>query len=378
MDNNSSKKLHILVVEDSSSARMSIVTSLQAIDAVIHEADDGMSALSFLRQENTSVDLVLSDLIMKAMDGDELCHKIRNELGHKDLPVIILSSQTDKDSILKLFNAGATDYLYKPFMAEELVARIKAHLEQRKLHKILKKNINELSELNKMKDHFLAACSHDFRSPLQGILGFTELLINDSSLSAHHRSSLKNIIESGNQLHNMIESLLDFSLAGNKPEDITMIPLHLIDIIETCVKTISFTADNKKINVQINPVTDFPFFKGNPNALFRIFNNLLSNAVKFTSPGGRVTVDFENKNTGFISISVTDTGMGIPEDMIPNIFDRYSKASRKGTMGEKSNGLGLHITRQLVELHSGEITVKSHLNKGSCFTVTFPLKPEEN
>lgn len=375
MESNRSDALHILVVEDSSSARMNIVSTLESMNVVIHEADDGLSALAFLKQDDPPIDLVLSDLVMNAMDGDELCRLIRCELCRMDLPVIILSSHHDKETVLKLFKAGVNDYLFKPFMPEELVARITAHLEQKKLNTILKMNIEELTELNKMKNHFLAACSHDFRSPLQGILGFTELLMNDSSLAEHHHTMFKHIMEAGNQLYDLIESLLDFSLAGNKPEDITMIHLNIGDVIYSCVKNNSFSADDKKITIQVPPNKDLPFLKGNPNAMSRIFNNLISNAVKFTSPGGLIKIKYlHHKSENRLSISVTDNGVGIPDDLINRVFDRYSIASRQGTLGEKSTGLGLYITRQLVELHQGEISVKSKFNRGTCFTVTFPLE----
>lgn len=373
LENQDSNPFKILIVEDSASARFKIIDALKGLDAAILEADDGTTALSILKQEADTIDLVLSDLVMKIMHGDELCKIIRKGLGFKDLPVIILSSQNDKDSILRLFQAGANDYLFKPFTPKELLARIQSHLEQRKLNTILKKTIQELSDLNRMKDHFLAACSHDFRSPLQGIMGFTELLMLEDSLNESQLSTLKSIMTSVTQLHELIDSLLDFSLAGNKPEDISKIPMDLVAVVKTCVSNISFTANNKHIEIKITPCKNLPMLNANPNALSRIFSNLLSNAVKFSSPEDSITIDFKNNGNASISVSITDTGTGIGDDVIPIIFDRYSKASRKGTLGEKSTGLGLYITKQLVELHHGKIDVASQINTGSCFTVTFPL-----
>lgn len=377
MDNNVTDKLNILTVDDSFSARIKIVSSLDGLHANIFEADDGTTALDILRDNKDIIDLVISDLVMINMHGDELCSIIRTELGLTDLPVIILSSNNDKETVLNLFQAGATDYLFKPFTPQELLARIRSHLEQRKLNKILKHNIQKLSELNRMKDHFLAACSHDFRSPLQGIMGFTELLISDGSINEMNQSILANILEAGKQLHDLIESLLDFSLAGHKPEDIPMIPLDLVAVLESCVTNTTFSAGNKGITLEMNLCKGLPFLTGNPNALSRIFSNLLSNAVKFTPPGGSVTIDFNNLDNQAISVSISDTGVGITDEVVPIIFDRYSKASRKGTQGEKSTGLGLYITKQLIEIHNGSIDVKSQPDKGSCFTVTFPISSLE-
>ena len=373
-DDNRSDSLNILVVEDSIPARMGIVSTLKGVDARIHEADDGLTAYEFLKRDPSKIDLVLSDLVMKKMHGDELCKRIRNDLGLSDLPIVILSSKSDKESIIKLFRAGASDYLFKPFTPEELVARISTHLNQRSLNKILKTTIEALKESNRLKDHFLAACSHDFRSPLQGILGYTELLISDNSLNETHKNILRKIINSGSQLNELIESLLDFPLAGKQFENMTLVPVKLSDLITSCVGEMSLRALEKGINLNFAPRDDLPLISGNANALYRVFNNLLSNAVKFTPPGGIVTVEVQPADDHTLCVSIKDNGIGIAEDAMPAIFDFYTKTSRKGTQGEKSTGLGLFISRKLVNLHNGKILVNSQIDEGSCFTVVLPIK----
>lgn len=372
MEENQLNTLNILITDDSRSARKGIVASLQGIHAQIHEADDGYTAYALLAEAPDKFDLLLSDLIMRKMHGDELCAKIRNELALKDLPVIILSSKSDKQTILKLFRAGANDFLFKPFMPEELMARIRAHLDQRLLNKILKSTIEELKASNRMKDHFLAACSHDFRSPLQGILGYTDLLLNDKTLADDHKMFLGNIMKSAKLLYELIESLLDFPLAGTNPDNITMVPLSLADLLHGCSTHIALSAMNKGIHLNFPQEKSLPPVTGNPNALSRVFNNLLSNAVKFTPAGGSVTVSVSSDENGKVAVSIRDTGIGIAPEDLPAIFNFYTKASRKGTQGEKSTGLGLFISRQLVNLHEGEIVVESSVNEGSCFTVILP------
>jgi len=123
--------MQVLVVDDSPTARVFIQVCLQRLGVTIHMADDGTSALEFL--QNNKVDLVLTDLNMVQMNGDELCLKIREDLGLKELPVIFLSANDDRNTIITLFRMGATDYLNKPFLQEELMARIKAHLHREKL-----------------------------------------------------------------------------------------------------------------------------------------------------------------------------------------------------------------------------------------------------
>lgn len=123
--------MSILVAEDSSTTRVFIRACLARLGVTIHEVDDGHTALEFLSRNH--VDLVLTDLNMIQLDGDALCLKIRRSLGLKDLPVIFLSANDDRDTIITLFRMGATDYLKKPFYQEELMARLKVHLQREKL-----------------------------------------------------------------------------------------------------------------------------------------------------------------------------------------------------------------------------------------------------
>jgi CheY-like chemotaxis protein len=128
--------MSVLVVDDSKSTRNFIRSCLTRLGVTIHEADDGYTALEFLR-ENT-VDLLLTDLMMKSMDGDALCLKVREELGLHDLPIIFLSGNDNRDTIISLFRLGATDYLNKPFLQEELMTRLKVHLQRERLVRTLR------------------------------------------------------------------------------------------------------------------------------------------------------------------------------------------------------------------------------------------------
>lgn len=367
------KRLSILVVEDSTSARMKIVSSLELLDVNLLEADDGTTALQILEDKNQQVDIVLTDLNMKTMHGDELCSIIRNRLNLRELPVIVLSARIDKKTTINLFKTGATDFLYKPFTSEELVARINIHLERQQLNKVLVEQIAQLKDLNKIKDDLLAVCSHDFRSPLQIIMGYTEVMLNDSSTTKNNKNMLESIKTSSDNLLEMIDQILVLGQAEKLSGKVGISAQPVKKIIRSCVTNFYTIASNKKISLNYSDIEENPLVNGNQNELTRIFNNLLSNAIKFTPSGGTVSVKLEIDTGKTLVTSISDTGVGIPEENLPLLFEKYSSISHEGTGGEKTTGLGLYITKELIHNYQGEIEVKSEVDKGSCFIVKLPV-----
>jgi len=365
--------LTVLVADDSDTARAIIVSCLKQIGVNIIAVNDGSKAFNILAEKPESIDLVLTDLHMTTMNGDLLCMKIRNDLQLKDLPVIILSGTSQQQSAIELFRIGITDYLRKPFIKEELIARLMAHLQQQKLNRILKKSISKLKSMSEEKDQFLAVCSHDLRTPVTGILGFSELLLESNNLDDDNLEMIQHIKTSGAFLLELINDILDLGRMESTRKDIEMAPLPAQEILKDTVASLRHTAKAKKIALNLNIEPDIVIVKGNRHSLARVFNNLLSNAIKFTPANGQVTISAECTSAHTIEISFKDTGMGIPADMIPRLFDRYTKISRTGTSGEKGTGLGLTITQELIRAHKGSIKVTSEENAGTTFIVKLPI-----
>ncbi|MBT6499551.1 MAG: response regulator [Deltaproteobacteria bacterium] len=365
--------LRVLVAEDSNLSR-------GIIDSILMEAGvktvltvNGCEAFEIMKAEEQNIDLVLTDYMMPEMNGDELCRKIRSELGNK-LPIII-SAKSESSSMLDLFKAGASDYIVKPFTKEELLARVKVHLESRLLNRRLLKQVYDLKRLGKLKDDLLSITSHDLRSPLNGILGFTDLVMQDKSLSDRNRDFLQNVMDSGDFLLNLINDILDLGRVQSESHELNMLPVSIMDLMESSLNTVRHMASPKGIELVTEILCDEPpLISGDKNALIRIFNNLLSNAIKFTPKNGKVKQIIEETENNRLCISIIDTGIGIPAASIPFLFDKFSKASRPGTAGEKSTGLGLSITKELIERHDGSVEVTSEVEKGTCFKLLFPLQ----
>lgn len=362
-----------LIAEDSKVSRhiLELILHGEGIKTIMTE--DGADAFEVLKQNPNEIDIVITDFMMPVMNGDELCRKIRQDIGNKTIPVIFLSAMNERDSILQMFAAGASDYIVKPFAKEELLARIRVHLETRVLSRKLTDQVRELKRLSKLKDDFLSITSHDLKAPLNGILGFTEILMEDAPLDDTHKEYLKHVQDSGYFLLSLIGDILDLGKLQSKDEDLVISQQKLGDVLQDVTDMLVHMASPKGIKLELcKDENDDLEIDGNKNSLTRIFNNLLSNAIKFTPPNGIIHQVIERLPDNQIAVSVVDHGIGIPSDKIPILFNKFSKVSRPGTAGEKGTGLGLSITKELVERLNGTISVESEEGQGTAFKIIFP------
>ena len=327
-----------LVVDDSGVARHIVTEYLKREGLRVIQAEDGQEALEILRRQAGDIDMVITDLNMPRMDGCQLARSIRGELNPADLPVIFLTASADQSQLLEVFKAGATDHLVKPFAKEELLARIRVHLEQNRLNQNLRNMVHELTDLNRMKDNLLAVCSHDLRSPLNGILGFTDMLLEKEYLESEDREGLIHIKTSGNVLLGLINDILDLSKAKAEQAELKMDPILLHQVIQTSVDSLGQMAAGKSQSIRLRDRFEGAVIMGNASGLGRVFNNLLSNAIKFTPDNGTIHLDIEPGPPGRVRVKVADTGIGIPQDKIPYLFDQFTITSQSGTGGEVGTG----------------------------------------
>ena len=365
--------LTALVVDDSGVARHIVSEYLRREGLTVIQAEDGLQAFSILLEQNKEIDMVVTDLNMPKMDGCELTRKIRRELNLTDLPVIFLTASADQSQLLEIFKVGATDHLVKPFAKEELLARITVHLERNLLNKHLRTMVRELTDLNHMKDNLLAVCSHDLRSPLNGILGFADMLLEKQYLEPEDREGLGHIKASGNVLLGLINDILDLSKAKAETAQLKMDPIFISHVIETSINSLKQMAAGKGQDIQFETRCEEAVVMANASGLGRVFNNLLSNAIKFTPENGAIRIKVEPESENRIWVKVMDTGIGIPEDKIPYLFDQFTKTSQSGTCGEPGTGLGMSIVKEILEKHGVTVDVKSVVGKGTCFNLRFLL-----
>ncbi len=231
----------------------------------------------------------------------------------------------------------------------------------------------EAQEANRLKDEFVAMVSHELRTPLTPILGCIHLLRTTKLSQPNFDRALEMIERNANTQLQIVEDLLDSSRIVAGKLYLVKKPSKVIPVVEAAIDTVKSSAEAKGITI----VTDFENVEtsidGDPHRLQQIVWNLLSNAVKFTPPEGRIEVSVGSDAT-HVQIRVTDTGIGIPGELMPHIFDRFRQGSDSNSKMLSGLGLGLAIVRHLVELHNGLIQAESAgPGKGSVFTLTFPF-----
>ncbi|MDQ7827108.1 MAG: response regulator [Candidatus Eremiobacteraeota bacterium] len=369
------KGLNAVVAEDNETTRSIIADYLRNYGVNVIEADNGREAFELISSRVQLVDMVITDLVMPEMGGEVLCRKIRNELNAKDIPVIILTGMSEFSSLLELFEAGATDYLVKPFVKEELLARLNVHLKVRLLNKELAAKIVQLEKLDQVKNRFLATCSHDLRSPLSGIINIVDYLDTEEPVDETTKQFLDLIKESAEYLYNLVSNILDLHLITSQQEEMVMKPFSLNETALSSIKTLTYMARPKDIELIFQNRLEGPVvIPGNELEIKRVINNLLSNSIKFTSKGGTVNVIIDSTEKDRLSLSVTDTGVGMAGNTISKILDLTKMTPAVGTSGERGSGLGLSIVKEIVQKHNGTFSITSKVGEGSTFTIALPMK----
>ena len=364
--------INVLLVDDSPSVRAIVGKALSEEGVTVTEAEDGNRAFEILCNQMSETDLVITDIAMPGLDGHALCRRIRRELGLTDLPVVFFTG-TDQEQRIRAFAAGATDCLQKPFIKEEMVARILVHLEKGQLHRRLRRAIGDLRTTLQSQSEMLATLSHDMRAPLNGILGFSDHLLADASPENQERENLEMIQQSGKLLLSLIEDVLALARHDSHHADIELQPLRLSEVIRKSVTNLHHLAKVKDQHLTLANRAPDAVVEGHTESLLRVLNNLLSNAIKFTPKKGEITVEVQAEGSDQVAIIVSDSGIGIPSDQLLILFERFTRSSRPGTAGEPGTGLGMSIVKQFVELHRGQISVTSKPGEGSRFRVTLPI-----
>ena len=269
--------------------------------------------------------------------------------------------------------------------------------ERKQMENALRQQAEELTKANRMKDEFLAVVSHELRTPLNSILGWSQMMLARQLPQVTIAKALETIERNARNQKQLIEDLLDVSRIITGKLRLNTLALSLPPIIEAAIATVRPAADAKEISITTTLDAAVGEIKGDEERLQQVIWNLLSNAIKFTPNQGRVEVklskligngslvigddnnqlpitNYPPPNTNYAQISVTDSGIGIPSEFLPYVFDRFRQADSTTTRSYGGLGLGLSIVRHLVELHGGSVGVESlGEGKGTTFTVKLPL-----
>ena len=324
-------------------------------------------------------DLILLDIMMPVTDGFELCKIIKADEKLSDIPIIFLTAMNQPDDMVKAFSSGAVDYIAKPFHKEELVSRVKNHLNLVKQTATIKFQNDALIKLNEEKNGIIELTAHDLKNPLQSVLGYSDILISKISPDKTELASYAyNIKSSAQKAVNIIKDLMEVNLIEEGKLKLSLTEFDLRDVLLKVVEDYMFHSESKQQKV-IYEETDKPCIIRTDQSKFeRIIDNLLSNAVKFSKVGGKIHVKCEyiekqDNESAFAVISIKDEGPGFTDNDKSKLFEKFAKLTAKPTSDEPSTGLGLSIVKKLTELLEGEIYLISHIGEGATFYLRFKV-----
>jgi signal transduction histidine kinase/ActR/RegA family two-component response regulator len=262
-------------------------------------------------------------------------------------------------------------------LAEDIARRAASAIDNARLYRDSEAARRAAQEANRMKDEFLAVLSHELRSPLNAILGWTQMLrtrqLNETAMAR----ALETIERNAKLQTQLIEDLLDVSRIIQGKLRLNIRPINIASAIDAAINTVRPAADAKGIQLKFTPKSPVGLIPGDAERLQQVVWNLVSNAIKFTPSGGRVEIRL-NSTDSYTQIDVADTGKGISPDFLPHVFERFRQADSTTTRAYGGLGLGLAIVRHLVELHGGTVRAESPgEGQGATFTVNLPLQVRE-
>ena len=232
----------------------------------------------------------------------------------------------------------------------------------------------EVARAHRMQRDFVANVSHDLKTPLTAIQGFAQALLDGTAGDEEaYRKSARIISEEAERMNRLIRDLLELARLESGQIAMAREPVDLLEVLSSCAETFALQAEQKEISLALRLPPTLPQIQGDAHRLEQAFTNLLDNAFKYTPAGGTVELAAYQTSEGKVEVVVADTGVGIPPEDLPRIFERFYRVDKART-GAGGTGLGLAIVKEIVQAHGGRITAASQEGRGTRFTVTLPVQ----
>lgn len=397
---NTDKKSKILIVDDEYVNHKVLEGFLKGDRFSIVNAFNGKEALKII-EEQEGFDLVILDMMMPDLLGYEVCNFIREKYSMFELPILIMTADNRLENLVISFECGANDYLVKPFNKHELNARINTLIalkqsvsQELKLvqdiaaansqveslnekNKESSKKVEELMEYDNLRTEFFTNLSHELRTPLNVICSTIQLMGTLDSSTNMGEERIKYYLSIMNQnslrLLRLINNLIDMTKVNGGYINLNLVNGNIVYAVEEITQSVAEYIKAKNITITFDTEVEERIICYDEEKLERIMLNILSNAVKFTNEGGSIDVNVYDRED-FVEISVKDTGIGIPEDKLEFVFERFAQVDKSMTRRSEGSGIGLSLVKSLIEMHDGKIEVRSKLGEGTEFIIKLPLK----
>lgn len=381
-DFTSRKEFKILIVDDIPKNIQILGNILKNEDYQISYALNGREALEIAALQQ--FDMILLDVMMPGKDGFEVCKNLKENRLTADIPIIFLTARTEKENVVKGFKLGAADYVTKPFNADELLSRVKAHLslkhqkEQLKsINRILEEKVEErtmqlqdanrqLSSLERAKSDFLNIISHELRTPLNGIQGLVDLLV-ETHKTPEQEEYINYLKEASDKLVKFSETAILITTLKAEKYKIIYTPQKVNYLIEDVVENFSKRVSEKGIHLSVGIQPPDLQVDIDADLITNCFNSLLDNAIKFSAENQKVEIKAYIYHGNPI-VEFVDYGPGFTEETIENIFEFFAS-----TDALKSDGMGLSLAavKLIMDAHEGQVEILNHEKGGAVVRLIF-------
>lgn len=379
----------ILAVDDNPKNLKVIAALLSENDFEVHFATSGREALQMI--SGTEYDLILLDIMMPELDGIETCSRIKEQHKNLELPVIFLTAKTETDSITQAFGAGGIDYVTKPFRGEELLARVKTHIDlkrlrdqQKRLNEWLENQVTartlelttanaelekanrELATLDRAKNEFLRMINHEIRTPLNAILGFTEIIKNLPK-SEEIVEPVHYLDQASLRLEKFLMVILQITELITKGIQIPKEPVSLGEVISSVTHKLKDQLVEKNISTTLAGGLFHMVIPGNIKLIRQCFECILENAIQFSYPNSTITM-LADSSKDTVMVEVIDEGSGFSEKAMQTLFGFFAIGEQHV---DQNAGLGLALVKLIMDAHRGEIQITNNPGKGATVRLFF-------
>lgn len=396
--------LKILLVDDNDTNLLSMEVALENNSYEFYKATSGRDALRILLHEE-DFSLILLDVKMPTMDGYETARLIYQRDKLKDIPIIFITAHDyEENAMFKGYQAGAVDFIRKPFNQQILRSKVAVFAELYKKNRLLKQqekklqrmnndliqlnkdleqrvldrtmaleNLNhELKDLNISKDKFLSVISHDLRNPLTALLASSAKLNEDpEKMEPRQLKQLSQIIHrTSHRLLDQLNEVVDWAKKQSEKTSFNPEKIQLFDGIAESLELLKPNVNQKKIKLE-NKINKDLYVRADSLMLRSIVQNLVTNAIKYTPEGGSILINAALEGH-MVCVFVEDSGVGMTNEMKENLFKKVSYPSISGTNNEIGTGLGLLLVNDFVLQHGGTIDIESEVGAGTTFKFTVP------